>query len=125
MTLTHFLLILASVGCSALAQLLLKLGMSRPEVASAMNAGGALTVATSVAQSVPVIGGLALYAFGAVLWLFVLAKLDLSAAYPFVGLGFILTMILGWAALGESISASRLIGTALVLAGCVLVGKSV
>ena len=41
------------------------------------------------------VAGLALYGLGAMVWLYVLARLPLSAAYPFVGLGFILTMVLG------------------------------
>lgn len=50
-----------------------------------------------------------------------LARLDVSMAYPFVGLGFILTMLLVFFVLGESLSTMRIVGTLLITAGVVLV----
>lgn len=113
------LLILASVVLSALAQLALKAG-SAP-VARARGVGGELL---AMVQSPLVIGGLALYALGAVLWLFVLARAPLSLAYPFVGLGFIVTMLAGALVLGEQITPARIGGTLLIATGCVLVARS-
>jgi drug/metabolite transporter (DMT)-like permease len=125
------LLILFSVALSAIAQLFLKLG-----VAAAPRGAGAAFAARVAGQgaggtvltyllSPMVIGGLALYGLGAVVWLFVLARVPLSAAYPFVGLGFILTMVLGITALGETITAGRLFGTLLIGVGCVFVARSI
>ena len=71
-----------------------------------------------------VVGGLALYALGAVVWLAVLAKVDVSAAYPFVGLGFILTMVMGYWFFGEPLSTNRVLGTLLIVSGVVLVARS-
>lgn len=71
-----------------------------------------------------VVGGLALYALGAIVWLFVLAKVDVSFAYPFVGLGFILTMLLGWWWLNEPVDLTRVVGTLLVASGVFLVSRS-
>ena len=120
----HFLLlILLSVGCSAVAQILLKTGMSQPVVAAALGHGGAMRIALQIAGNLWVLGGLTLYFLGAVVWLFVLAKVDVSYAYPFVGVGFILTLILGKILLGESITAARLVGTLLVSVGVVLIAR--
>lgn len=71
-----------------------------------------------------VIGGLALYAIGAVVWLFVLARVDLSLAYPFVGLGFIVTLVLSHLLLGEAVAVTRIAGTLMIAVGCVLVAHS-
>ena len=68
--------------------------------------------------------GLALYGIGALLWLFVLGRAPLSLAYPFVGIGFILTMLAGAFWLNESISVARVVGTLLIAVGCVLVARS-
>ena len=114
-----FLLILASVALSALAQLALKAGTGG--AARSRDAGSELL---AMAQSPFVIGGLALYGLGAVLWLFVLARAPLSLAYPFVGLGFILTMLAGSLVLGEQLTAGRIAGTLLIACGCVLVARS-
>jgi multidrug transporter EmrE-like cation transporter len=107
-TIRLFLLILASVSLSAVAQLFLKMGVGRSGAGGgAVSAGGLGTML----MSPMVIAGLGLYGIGAMLWLFVLGRAPLSLAYPFVGMGFILTALLGIAALGEGISALRISGT--------------
>lgn len=119
---TLVLMIVASVSLSALAQVLLRYGMSRPPVQAALEAGGgAVSVALAIAGSIGVWAGLALYGFGAMVWLFVLARIEVSVAYAFVALGFLLTMALGCLALGEPLTARKLAGTALVALGIWLV----
>jgi multidrug transporter EmrE-like cation transporter len=119
-----FVLILFSVSLSALAQVALKMGMSSAAVARALSEEPAFGVARAIATDWRILGGLALYFSSAAAWLFVLARLEVSAAYPFVGLGFVLTMGLGWWLLGDAISATRLVGTLLVAAGVVLIAKT-
>lgn len=116
------LLILASVGLSAVAQMFLKMGVGAARLSA--DTGVAATL-SAYALSPYVILGLGLYGLGAVMWLFVLSRLPLTAAYPFVGLGFIATMIIGVTALGEAVTPMRVFGTLLIAAGCVLVARSV
>ena len=123
MTLRLFLLILASVSLSALAQIALKAGMSTPSVVGAMRDAPAREFLFEVATNARVVGGLTLYFASAALWLLVLARMPVSAAYPFVGMGFVLTMLLGWLFLGESVGLSRLGGTAMVALGVVLIAR--
>jgi len=123
MTLPLLGLILLSVSLSALAQVALKLGMSGAGVTRALADGGAAQVAWAVASEWRVLGGLVLYFASAAAWLFVLARLQVSAAYPFVGLGFVLTLLLGWAWLGDTLSVGRVLGTLLVAAGVVLIAR--
>lgn len=123
MNIKIFFLILVSVSLSALAQVTLKAGMSGERVQAALPRGG-LEMAWVIASDIYVIGGLLLYALGAVLWLLVLARLDVSFAYPFVGIGFLLTMLFGVLLLGESLNANRILGTLLVAAGIVFVSRS-
>ena len=54
----------------------------------------------------------------------VLAKVDVSLAYPFVGVGFIVTMVLGWLLLQEPVGLTRITGTLLVAIGAYLVAQS-
>jgi multidrug transporter EmrE-like cation transporter len=56
-----------------------------------------------------------------VVWLFALARIEVSMAYPFVGVGFILTMILGKFVMGDAVTATRLFGTILISVGVVFV----
>ena len=117
-------LIFSSVALSAIAQVILKQGMSTAAVQQALGEGHPLQTAWVVATNLQVIAGLGLYALGAVVWLLVLARVDVSFAYPFVGVGFVFTMLLGWAVLGESLGSARLVGTLLVVIGVWLVSKS-
>lgn len=70
-----------------------------------------------------VIVGFLLYGLGAVVWLGVLSKWDVSKAYPLVGLGFVFTVGIGFLA-GEQLSVARVSGVFLICAGVFLVGKS-
>ena len=116
-------LILASVSISALAQIVLKHGVSSPSVQSSMAQLSWINAWTVLANPF-VLGGFILYGLGAILWLGVLARIDVSQAYPFVSLGFVMTMALAHFIIGESISYLRFLGTLLILMGVVLVGMS-
>jgi multidrug transporter EmrE-like cation transporter len=61
--------------------------------------------------------GLFLYGASAVLWLWVLSRLDVSLAYPLVSLGFVVTMGLGVLWLGEPFSWVRVAGCTLIVVG--------
>jgi multidrug transporter EmrE-like cation transporter len=117
-------LILGSVMLSAIAQLLLKLGMSSSSVQEALNQHNGLGAIWPAISNMHVLTGLGLYLLGAGIWLLVLARLDLSLAYPFVGFGFILTMCLGWWVLDEPVGLTRIAGTLLVASGIWLVSVS-
>ena len=117
------ILILVSVGMSAVAQILLKTGMSSPAIAASLADGRWATVAFSVATNAWVVFGLTLYLLSAVLWLAVLSRVQVSFAFPFVGIGFIVTMFLGWWLMGDTMSLQRVVGTLLIAGGVVLIAR--
>ena len=83
---------------------------------------GLLIVAClQVIYAIGVFGGLFLYGLSAVVWLFVLARLDVSVAYPFVALGFLVTMALGCLLFGEAFTVRKVLGTLIVMLGVYLV----
>lgn len=123
MNLRILVLILVSVSLSAVAQVALKSGMASDRVQQAL-AAASWRAALTVAATPQVLLGLLLYGLGAVLWLLVLARIDVSLAYPFVGMGFVLTMLLGFMLLGEPVGSLRLTGTLLVTAGVLLVART-
>lgn len=116
-----FLLIVGSVSMTALAQVLLKIGMSHPRLQGASKSRAWGGFARQLISSPWVVGGLSLYALGAVVWLLVLAEVELSFAYPFVGMGFIITMLLSWWLLDDAMNVQRVVGTSLISVGVVLV----
>src|SRR5690606_29088520 len=117
-------LILTSVSLSALAQLVLKFGMSGARVQQVLAGDSLAASLAAVATDGRVLLGLFLYGVGAILWLWVLARTDLSFAYPFVGLGFVLTMLFGFVFLGEPVGLAGVAGTVLIVGGVVLVSQS-
>jgi multidrug transporter EmrE-like cation transporter len=118
-------LIVAAVGLSAFAQVALKHGMAQGSVQAALSAGGGpVSIALAVAGSPGVWLGLTAYGLSAVVWLFVLARMDLSVAYAFVALGFLLVMAMGAAVFGEPITWQKALGTLLVAGGIWLVAAS-
>jgi multidrug transporter EmrE-like cation transporter len=61
-----------------------------------------------------------LYLVLSVFWVWILTFIPISKAYPFVALSFAGTAIGGWMFFGERLSATNLIGLALLGAGIVL-----
>lgn len=116
--------VVTSVLLSAFAQIALKAGMSRPEVLRVLADGGAGRIALAVACQPWVVIGLGAYGLGMLVWLFVLSRIDVSLAYPFVSLGIVVTMALGYLVFGEALSATRLLGAGLVIAGILVLATS-
>jgi drug/metabolite transporter (DMT)-like permease len=116
-------LILATVTASACAQLALKLGMSSPAVTAALPQGGKFLI-MAVAASPLVWTGLTIYGLSVAVWLWILSRVELSLAYPFVGVSFIVVMIFGIFLLQETVSPLRVAGTLLIAFGCVMVARS-
>lgn len=68
--------------------------------------------------------GLALYAASMLLWLFALARVELSFAFPFVSLSYVGILLAGRFRLAETMHESRIWGAVLIVAGVVLVSLS-
>lgn len=122
MTPATFGLILLSVTISAMAQICLKLGMSSPGIQKAISSSGTAIV-YAIASSPAVIGGLVLYGLGAIVWLSVLSRIDVSLAYPFVSISFLITAVLAVLFLGEPLTRPLVIGTILIVMGIVVLAR--
>jgi len=114
---------LTSIVMSVAAQFLLKIGMSSQAVKHALSQSFTFRLPIIILSNKYIFSGFALYGLGAVIWLKVLSAWDVSKAYPLVGIGFGLTAIVGMA-LGESISALRILGILLICEGVWLVANS-
>ncbi len=122
MNLLSLTLIILSVALSVIAQILLKYGMSNPDIHDSFSTSlrsGLLSVITNLF----VILGLTTYVSSAVIWLGVLSKVDVSKAYPFVGLGFIGTMIFAYILLNEPLTLTKIAGTLMIVLGVLLISR--
>jgi multidrug transporter EmrE-like cation transporter len=126
MRLTLVLFVLLSVLLSSGSQILLKFGMSASAIKDVLsdNSQTPLQVALAVATSPPVILGLFCFGLSALVWLFVLSKIPLSTAYPFVALGIAITVAAGRLMFDEPLSAAKLFGVSLIVAGVTTVAVS-
>ena len=123
MNAVSFALVLVAIVLGAAAQVLLKAGtnaVGRFEFALA----NALPVGWQLVTEPRILGGTACYALSLVVWIMALSRADLSAVYPMVSLGFALNAFLAWWLLGETLSAQRLAGIAVIMVGVVLVARS-
>lgn len=70
------------------------------------------------------ISGVLIYFSSAFFWLYGLSKVNLSYAYPFLALSYVLILLGSWAFLGENITLLRWIGVFVICFGIFLVYKS-
>lgn len=114
-------MILGTVTLSAIAQIALKIGVSSLHMASGRGVASLLLAA----MSSPFIWlGLAIYGVSVIAWLWILSRVEVSVAYPFVGVSFLLTAVMGAVLLHEHVTPLMAGGTLLVFIGCVLIARS-
>lgn len=115
--------ILISVVAGGAGQILLKHGMTRMGEITLV-ANQMPLILWRLATNPFVVGGLALYAGGTIFWLAALSRVDLSFAYPFASLSYIIMLLASWQLFNESISLMRLAGTLVIGIGVFLISRS-
>ncbi|MCJ7444963.1 MAG: SMR family transporter [Methanotrichaceae archaeon] len=71
-----------------------------------------------------IILGLVLYGSAFILWMAAMSTLDISFMYPMISLAYIITAAMAFIFFGENVSGMRWLGIILVVAGCLLIGRS-
>ncbi|CDS49237.1 Permease of the drug/metabolite transporter (DMT) superfamily [Polaromonas sp. CG9_12] len=112
-----------SIIFSVAAQFALKAGMTEIKAAAPSSGPHGIQMLLPFVTNKYLITGFMLYGLGAIVWLGVLSKWDVSKAYPLVGLGFLLSALVGFA-LGESVTLIRGLGVLMIIAGVLMVGMS-
>jgi len=67
---------------------------------------------------------LACYAMSVIVWLIGVSRVPVSQAYPLLSLGYVINALFAWWLLGETLSAHRLIGVGIVIAGVAVIARS-
>ena len=123
MNIRMIFLVLLSVALSSGSQIILKKGMMLPSVQAALSGGDVWKIILTVGLSAPIILGLFCFALSAISWLFVLSRIPLSTAYPFVALGILVTVVAGGVLFGEPITTSKSLGVGSIILGIILVAS--
>jgi len=118
----NIVIILASVSLNATAQIFMRRGM--------LKVGEISFGARVLLRIIPVLltNGLLwisifCYGFSIILWMMVLSRVEVSFAYAFSSLGYVLVTVMGVFFLKENISILRIAGILVVCIGIVLVAK--
>lgn len=119
---TYWWLIALSISTGVAGQTAIKLGVSQPQAVG--NTSTLLSLVTLILGSPWVLLGLTLYGIGAIAWIAVLARLDLSLAYPLLALNFVLITLSSQLFLGETVPTMRWVGMLVICAGIVIVARS-
>ncbi|MDE2451190.1 MAG: EamA family transporter [Gammaproteobacteria bacterium] len=108
--------LLASVCCSSLGHLSLKLA------ARALGQPAGLWGLMGAATRCPwLLIGISLHVLALALWVMGLRQVELSVAYPFIALGLVLVTLLSWRVLGEPLVATHWVGMGLITVGVLVV----
>lgn len=122
MILTNLIFIVSSVLLNALAQILLKAGMKNFNNIDLKN--NIMQTFLSISLNPYIISGFISYGISIILWLWVLSKVDVSLAYPFQALGYIVVTILAWLIFQENVNMTRIIALIFITLGLIILAFS-
>jgi multidrug transporter EmrE-like cation transporter len=124
MSVITWILILSGVGLNAAAQLLLKLATRQLAHFSNFDVATLSASVLLLLRSLPFWGGMFCYGASLCVWIAALTKAPVSAAYPMLSLGYVAVAAASALWLGESLSAAKVAGIALICLGVILVSRS-
>jgi len=118
MTTQEFFLLLMSVSASVGGQFFLKAGAMK---LGRVNVGNAVNHILSIITTPELLMGLTCYALGALAYILLLTRVNLSIAGPSISLVYVFSVLLGYFIFRETIPLTRLAGLSLIVSGVVLV----
>jgi multidrug transporter EmrE-like cation transporter len=124
MNLQTFSIIFAGVLLNSAAQLMLKAGAKTLGTVSMGSSSSLMTAACSAATQPWIVLGLVCYFLSAGLWILALTRVDVTVAYPMLSMGYVIAALLAWHFFGEPLTAGRVLGIAIIMAGVVVLGRS-
>ncbi len=114
MTFWNNVIVVSIVVAIAAGQVLFKLAAN-----SMQTAGGIFQMPVLV----PLFSAFAVYGTATLAWVWVLQFIDLSRAYPFMAIAFVLVPAASWMIFGERIDTRYVIGVIFICGGVALVGR--
>jgi drug/metabolite transporter (DMT)-like permease len=117
-TLQEFGLLLISILSSVAGQFLLKAGALK---LGKVNADNLIEHILSILTVPQLLAGLMCYGLGAIAYILLLTRVDLSIAGPAVALVYVFSVLLGYFIFRETIPLERVIGLGFIACGVILV----
>ncbi len=120
----HF--ILFTVLANSAAQIMLKYGMSahmQIAIASPVTFSAIFMTTLKVLLNPWIFAGFLLFVVSMASHLYVLTKVDLSFAFPFLSLAYVVVAVFTWLVFKEDMNAWRILGIALIMVGTVFIAQ--
>ena len=118
MTPQEFGLFFISILTNAVGQYLLKSGALKLGTVNARDAVGYIW---SIVTTPELLSGLCCYGVGALAYILLLTKVNLSVAGPAIALVYVISVLLGFFVFNETIPPVRLVGLGFIICGVILV----
>ena len=117
----NIILILVSVLLNCTAQLCIRKGML---LVGETGMSNMITNLGVMVTNIWLWGAMICYALSILLWIAVLSKVEVSFAYPFLSIGYVVAAVVGYYFFGESLSVIRIVGIVIICIGVYLISRS-
>lgn len=118
----NIVLILMSVFLNCSAQILMRKGMLVNGEVAGM--GSLISAIPQMLTNLYLWGAMICYAVSIIVWMVVLSKVEVSYAYPFLSIGYVLSAVIGYWWFAESVSPIRVAGIVVICIGVILISRS-
>lgn len=119
----YFIFIILTVILNAVSQLLMKSGMDRVGQAE-FSSSKIVSLLYSAATNPLIVLGLLTMTISMGTHLMSLSRFDVSFAFPFISLAYVIVAAWGYFVLGENVNAQRLAGIGIIVLGTVVLARS-
>ena len=119
----NIIIILLSISISSTGHIFLKKGMMTHAL-NAVKSDSIFGLVWTVGTNPWIIGGVFLQILALVAWLWALSKVEISFAYPFLALGYVLVSAMAWLWLGEELNPMKIAGMGIIIIGILVLAKA-
>lgn len=117
----NILLILISVLLNCAAQLCIRKGML---IVGEVGMSGMVQNLGAMISNLWLWGAMVCYAVSILMWMAVLSKVEVSFAYPFLSIGYVVAALVGYYFFDESQTFTRIAGIMVICVGVYLISRS-
>ena len=121
---TIFISFAIGILMGAFGGILMKLGAKSIGPVEVNSLDKAFSFLLHILTNPPLLGGMLLYFLSAVVWAYLLTKLDISFVQPILALTYVVTPILAFWLLQEGVPLMRWVGIAIIIIGVVIVART-
>lgn len=123
MNLISFSMIMAGVMFNAAAQILMKTGTNAVGYFE-FSAANIVPVGWKLATEPHIMGAMACYVFGVVIWILALSRVQVSIAYPLLSMGYVVNAVAAWYLFNESFNPAKVTGMGVIILGVLIISRA-